>query len=105
VRLAPDYTVNAAIGYRHPSGFVAEAGCQGIGGYPFFEDNDRGQGPYQLVTARIGWTSTHFGIYLYGRNLADQIYYPFALPPSGPIGYVATPGDPRTVGVMLVAQF
>jgi iron complex outermembrane receptor protein len=104
VMLAPDYDFTVAIQYRHLSGLVAEVGCQGIGAYPFVENNVRGQGPYQLVSVRLGWEWTHFAIYAYGRNLADQTYFPFAIPPSPPLGYITTPGDPRTVGVMLVAH-
>jgi iron complex outermembrane receptor protein len=105
VALAPDYEFGLAILYRHPSGLVAEVGCRGLGAYPFLKDNARGQTPYQLVSARLGWEWRYFGIYAYGRNLADATYFPFAIAPTGPPGYLTTPGDPRTVGVMLVARY
>ena len=104
VALAPDYDFGATLSYRHPSGFVAEASCRGVGSYPFLSDNARSQDAYQLVSARLGWEWKWFGVYAYGRNLADQVYFPFVVPGNAP-DYLSTPGDPRTAGVMLVARY
>ena len=104
VALAPDYDFAATLAYRHPSGFVAEATCRGVGSYPFLADNTRSQGAYQLVSVRFGWEWKWFGLYAYGRNLADQIYFPFVVQGDAP-NYITTPGDPRTAGVMLVARY
>jgi outer membrane receptor protein involved in Fe transport len=46
-----------------------------------------------------------FGLYAYARNLADVQYFTWALPLGPRAGYLTTPGDPRTFGVIAAAHF
>lgn len=105
IAFAPGYTFGLALQYRHLSGLLGRVEYQGLGAYPFFENNVRGQNAYQLLNARVGYERGHFGVYLYGKNLADTTYFTWALPVGPPFDYLSSPGDPRTFGFMVSATF
>jgi iron complex outermembrane receptor protein len=105
VQLVPQYNFALAGQYRHRCGALARVEYLGLGAYSFLEDNRVGQDAYELLNARLGWEGERFGIYAFGRNLADAEYFHFGIP-GGPGGAtITTPGDPRTFGVMALARF
>jgi iron complex outermembrane recepter protein len=105
VALVPPYDFSIALQYRHPRGLWTRIDYHGVGAYEFTEDNSGGQGAYQLLDAHFGWTGAHWGASVYGRNLTDATYFPFALP-DGPGGeFIVTPAAPRTFGMAVTATF
>jgi len=105
VQLVPQYTFTIALEYRHPWGFLARAEYQGVGGYPFLEDNVVGQDAYQLFNSTLGYETERFGIYAFGDNLTNTRYFYDGIP-GGPGGdLVTTPGDPRTYGVEVAYRY
>lgn len=105
IAFAPQYTFWLGGQYRQASGLVARVEYQGLGAYPFFADNLHGQAAYELVNARLGYEHGPLGVYVYGKNLADSTYFTWALHSGPPFGFLSSPGDPRTFGVMVAAKF
>jgi iron complex outermembrane receptor protein len=58
------------------------------------------QSPYQLLNARLGISSKHADIFLWGRNITDKHYIAYAYD----FGAVHL-ADPRTYGITLMAKF
>jgi iron complex outermembrane receptor protein len=99
----PDVTANFSAQYKHRCGAMARLDWLLTGRAYFNETNIKSyaQNAYGLLNARVGYERDHWGLYLYGKNLADSEYYTLKLFPiqSGLIG------EPRTVGVMATFNF
>jgi iron complex outermembrane receptor protein len=105
VQLVPPYSFSLALEYRHRTGVLARAEYQGLGAYAFTEENNGGQGAYELVNARLGWAQEHVGAYLFAKNLTDTTYFPFAIPGGSGGRFIVAPGAPRTFGFVVTATF
>jgi len=105
IQLVPAYNFSLALQYRHRTGALMRVEYHGVGAYDFTEENVGGQDAYQLLDARVGWAGAHFGAYVFGKNLTDVTYFPFAVP-GGPGGdFVVSPAAPRTFGMQVTATF
>jgi iron complex outermembrane receptor protein len=85
--------------YRHTTGFFVRAEYNGVGRYPFLEDNVQQQSAYQLVNAAIGYRRKHCGMSLYAKNLSDREYAHFGVPQPVGTGLTGSLGEPRTFGL------
>jgi iron complex outermembrane receptor protein len=100
--LAPEYTYNLALQYRHPLtdkiGLFFRSELNGIGSFYWNDANTLKQDAYTLVNLSLGVETEVFDILLWGRNVFDTEYEAvgFEFPGSDPVGQS---GDPLTVGV------
>ena len=83
--------------YRFLEGFFANAELVGTGDIQWDAANTRHQAPYQLVNAKVGYEAKHFEVYLWGKNIFDQVYATRAFTMSD--AWYGRAGDPATVGV------
>jgi iron complex outermembrane recepter protein len=97
VPYVPLYNMAFHAQYRHTSGFMAR-GEANVVGESYYDDANTPrfrQADYALLDARIGYETKWGGVYFFGKNLTDKLYYAYKSP-----GLVAgTIGDPRTIGV------
>ena len=105
ILLASKYNFSLSAQYLHSTGFLIRSEYQGVGRYPFQEDNFKKQAAYQLFNQKIGYETKHYGIYIYGKNLLDVHYSHLGFPNFVGPGLVGSPGDPRTFGVMGTLKF
>ena len=71
---APEYTFNLGAQYRHADGFYARADLIGYGEMFLDKANQYSRDAYQIVNAKIGYEAENFDIYLYGKNIFDEVY-------------------------------
>jgi iron complex outermembrane receptor protein len=108
VNFVPEFTANLAAQYQFPANIYARVEHQAVGRYFLDEANSAKQSAYGLFNARIGYRHDHFEIYVFGKNLFDKEYVNNALDLRStfqPDLLVRQPGDPRTFGVALSANF
>lgn len=64
--------------------------------------NTYSQESVELINARIGIERGGIGLYIWGKNLGDEVYYPTAIPSTipipGTIGWAVSPAPPKTIG-------
>ena len=83
------------------TGFIrGEAAYTGNTYFDISDDPISRRNPFALFNASIGWSSPggHYQVELWGRNIADKLYFNTISVGSLPIGVV---GEPRTFGVKL----
>ncbi len=102
---APKYTYNLAAQYRHASGIFGRLELQGVGEVYFDAANTEKESGYQLVNARIGYEWEHFDLYLWGKNLFDKEYIPWAFDATGAGDWFGHSGDPLIFGITLAGRF
>lgn len=100
---SPDYTLNLAAQYRNHHGFFCRLGMQGFGRTYFDEANSVYQESYQIYNAKIGYESSKWDIYLYGKNIFDEEYFSFGTVMA--TGIKANVGEPQTFGVVASFRF
>lgn len=96
--LAPQYSL--VLNQNKQLKIVARAEWFYIGATYFDLANQIKQSPYQLLNARLGFSSKHADIFLWGRNITDKHYIAYAYD----FGAVHL-ADPRTYGITLMAKF
>ena len=97
VPYVPEYNWISHIQYQHSSGFMGRIEMEVVGESFYDEANTPSlrQAAYALAHGRIGYNTKYGGIYLFGRNLTDKLYYGFK---SGVLT-AGTVGEPRTFGI------
>lgn len=109
---APEFSYNLAAQYRYA---VSDSGTlfsrlelQGVGDFYHDLDNQRKQGAYNIVNARLGYEGEYkglgFGIYVWAKNLFDEKYTTSAFG-SDTMGWFARAGDPQAFGTTLTFGF
>lgn len=96
--LAPQYSL--VLNQKQQLKLVARAEWFYIGTTYFDLANQIKQSPYQLLNARLGISSKHADIFVWGRNITDKHYIAYAYD----FGAVHL-ADPRTYGITLMAKF
>ncbi|WP_321413845.1 TonB-dependent receptor [uncultured Desulfobacter sp.] len=101
----PEYSINAAIQYRHPSGIYTGLDVQGYGKTYFNESNQDNsvRDPYAVVNLKLGLELSHWDFYVYAKNLFDEEYYTSIFTSSIRNSYMV--GSPRTIGANIVFRF
>jgi iron complex outermembrane recepter protein len=97
--------------WRDPRGPYARLDITGMG--PFFYDlppNDTRSSAYGLVNGKLGWETTRWEAYLWGRNLLDKNYTVRGFffgdePPDFPTKLYVQLGEPRNWGVHFTVRF
>ena len=99
---APEYTLNLGATYRFGDGFLVNAGYHHFGEIYFDPANTRSQENYGLLSAKIGYETEHFGVYVYGRNLFDKEYVTW----TGKVNntWYGRAGEPQTFGVTVTGR-
>jgi iron complex outermembrane receptor protein len=95
----PSVTYLIGGAYRFLDGFFANAELVGTGEIQWDAANSRHQAPYQLVNAKAGYEGSHYEVYLWGKNIFNQVYATRAFTMSDT--WYGRAGDPATVGVNL----
>jgi len=98
---SPLYNYSFGVQFRHPSGYFARADMTGYGNMYIDDANRYERDAYYLVNAKVGYETTHYEIYFYGRNLFDEAYYADGFAN----GKYTIYSEPREVGVQLVYRF
>jgi outer membrane receptor protein involved in Fe transport len=93
----PKYTGFIALDYRHRCGFGAHLEFKAIGERQYLADTS--QDAYGEVNARLGYEQSHYGVYLFGRNLTDS-----KRSTQNDFNAHST-GAPRVLGVMAALKF
>lgn len=100
---APEYTCNAGIQYRAPSGLMGRIDWLGTGGFYADAANTSKQDAYQLVNLRLGYEGNHWETYLWVKNAFDEEYLTWFSPSGSNLW--ALDGPPRTYGVTVRYRF
>ncbi|MEM9446045.1 MAG: TonB-dependent receptor [Verrucomicrobiota bacterium] len=97
VPFVPEYNINLYAEYKHPTGFIGRIDGKFLGSTYYDEMNTElfRQADYGLMDIRVGYESDHWGIYFYGKNITDTLYYGYKQPASN----AGTPGAPQTFGI------
>ena len=101
----PKYTYNLTAQYRFTNGLFSRVELLGVSDFYYDSANTEKQGAYQLVNACLGYEREHFEVYLWAKNLFDEVYVTRAFEMPGLGGYFGRAGDPRTFGFTLAARF
>jgi len=98
---APEWVSNAGIDYNMPflKGFRIGAEWQHVSEYFTDELNKYTYKGYDTLNTRLGYDTTHFGIWMNIMNLTDELYATRANTAWGKTTY--TPGNPKTIVVGL----
>ena len=94
----PEYSYHLGVSYRHDSGFFARCDVAGYGDCYFDSANMKKQDAYELVSAKIGYETSSWEVYGYGKNIFDEEYFTN-------MGVLNTVGAPRTLGVIASFKF
>lgn len=105
ISFVPEFTASIAAEYRFLKHFYVRGEVVGVGKYFLDEANTAAQKAYALLNARVGYTTEHLEIYVFGRNLLDEHYASNALDFSPYPGLILQPGDPLTFGAAVTARF
>jgi len=108
---APPWQAAVNATWRDPRGPYARLDITGMG--PFFYDlppNETRSKAYGLVNGKLGWETTRWEAYLWGRNLLDKNYtvrgfYFGDEPPDFANKLYVQLGEPRNWGVHLTVRF
>ena len=108
---APPWQAAVNATWRDPRGPYARLDITGMG--PFFYDlppNETRSKAYGLVNGKLGWETTRWEAYLWGRNLLDKNYtvrgfYFGDEPPDFASKLYVQLGEPRNWGVHLTVRF
>ncbi len=108
VLMVPEHDYLLAAQYRHalsPSlSLFGRVELHGTGEFYWNYENSEMQEAYELVNARIGAEFEHFDVYFWVKNLLEQEYETIAF--EFPVlGWLAQPGNPRTIGLTLNGRF
>jgi len=71
---APEYTFNVGAQYRSRAGFYLRGDLIGCGKVYYDKANEYSRDPYVIVNLKTGYETSHFDIYLYGKNIFDEEY-------------------------------
>jgi outer membrane receptor protein involved in Fe transport len=98
----PRYTALVALDYRHRCGIGGRLEFKALGDTEYSTTNldAARQGAYGETNARLGYEGSHYGIYLFGRNLTDTKRY---TQKDATLG--GSTGEPRILGVMAALKF
>ncbi|MDX1352382.1 MAG: TonB-dependent receptor [Thiomicrorhabdus sp.] len=106
---APNYQASLGAKYRSSNGFFAQADITAVDKFYFDNTHNIESKAYELVNARIGYESNEFELYLWGKNLTDNVYATraFYFDPNFGTNYQEFDrlGDPRQLGVTARVYF
>lgn len=108
---SPHFTYNLGGTFRGNSGWFANLNLSGKSEFYYSDSNDSRSDPYYIVNARVGYETSAWSAYLWGRNLFDEQYgvrgFYFGNEPDN--GWVEKQyiryGDPRQLGVTVNIKF
>jgi len=100
----PNYKLTVGGVYRHASGLFAQANASWIGKSYLDELNGYEQDPFVLINTKLGYEAEHWAVYLWGENLADELYVLRAGNYFG-MGYYGRTGQPLAVGLEMSFRF
>lgn len=97
---APNYNYNLGAQYRTQSGYYARIDLNGYSKMFLDKENVNKRDAYNLVNLKIGFETERYDIYLYGKNILDEVY--------DSVGYSNTYtiySPPMEIGVQLALRF
>jgi len=102
--MAPSYDGYLGLQWRDEVGLFMRVDLSAIGSYYADDQNLIDQDAYRLLAAKIGYETTAWSVFLWGRNLSDSVYWTRAsATQSGQ--QVAVSGEPRSVGITGLTRF
>ena len=99
----PEYKLVVGSRLRHETGLFAQADLSLIGKQYLDEQNLVEQDAYPLMNAKVGYESSNWAVYLFGRNLADEDYLVRACNMGS--YFFGRSGEPRMIGVEFKGYF
>ncbi|MEW6989859.1 TonB-dependent receptor [Colwelliaceae bacterium 6441] len=69
---APDFTYSLGATYRGNSGFFSNINMSGKTSFYFSDSHDEKSSSADLLNAKVGYESSTWSVYLWGRNLTDE---------------------------------
>lgn len=99
----PEYKFVIGSRLRHDTGLFAQADLSLIGKQHLDEQNLVEQDAYPLVNAKVGYESTNWAVYLFGRNLGDEDYLVRAFNMGS--YFFGRSGEPRMIGIEFKGYF
>jgi len=99
----PNFTALVALNYAHDSGIRANVEYVAAGDVEYDDANADyyRQNAYGVLNARVGFERDSYGIYLFGRNLAEKEYYTF----KNQFTQAGVAAEPRILGLMAMLKF
>ena len=103
---APEYMVNLGVSYSSARGLFARVDVAGKDGFYYSDSHDQRAGNSTLVNGRVGYEAERWSVYLWGRNVFDEVYtvrgFYFANEPPDWVDKLYTrQGDPRQLGLTI----
>ena len=106
---APSYQFNLGAKYRAATGFYAQADVTGMNSFNFDNTHNFTSDPYRIVNARLGYETEAYEVYLWGKNIADEVYstrgFEFDHWDGDGTQQYTRLGDPRQVGLTARVYF
>lgn len=106
---APNYQINLGAKYRGSNGLYAQADITALDKFYFDNANNFESNSYHLINARLGYETEQYEIYLWGKNLTDEVYATRGLEfdqwdGDGTQQFIRL-GDPRQLGITARVYF
>ena len=102
--MAPSYDGYFGLQWRGESGIFVRSDLSAVGSYYADDQNVINQDAYRLLSTKIGYETSSWSVYLWGRNLSDSVYWTRAsVTQAGQ--QVAVSGEPRSIGVTGITRF
>ena len=71
---APNYQIHLGMQYQNSNGFFAGVEFNTVDDFFYSNSHNEKSNSYQLVNARIGYEKNNWSVYLWGKNLFDEVY-------------------------------
>ncbi len=101
---APAYNYSVAVEYRNVRGWFGRLDISKKDEFYYSDSHQQQSEAYQLLNMKVGYESENWGIFLWGRNLTDEIYHVRGFffanePPNWEDKLYTRQGDPRQFGI------
>ncbi|MCP3675814.1 MAG: TonB-dependent receptor [Gammaproteobacteria bacterium] len=101
---APAYNYSIALEYRNQQGWFGRLDISKKDEFYYSDSHHQQSEAYQLLNMKVGYESENWEIYLWGRNLTDEIYHVRGFffanePPNWEDKLYTHQGDPRQFGI------
>lgn len=99
----PNFTALVSLNYAHDCGFRANVEYVAVGDVEYDDANADyyRQNAYGVLNARIGFERGMYGLYIFGRNLAEKEYYTY----KNIFSEAGVSAEPRIIGLMASLKF
>ena len=101
----PGFTANIGATYRFDNGLFLGADYMRTGSMYLNAENERKQGAYQTVNAKLGYEDENYEVYAWGKNLFNAVYATRSFKMTSNNEWYGRAGDPLTFGLSGAIRF